>query len=402
MPRSVPDYMRSLDFSEVPPGHRFALYWMDGGQDGRANGGRNDAGLNDVCSELPEHSQKAAAALRLRQEATAAARGDCVWSTSFVLTSPFVTGLGVEHPSENGFAFLAPHGLPYLAGSGLKGVLRSAARQLASGDWGDPQGWSSETVDDLFGSVAEAEGAEEQRRRGLLEFWDVLFVPPARGARTLQTDVMTPHMRHYLQPDHKAHQSDSPHPHGEPLPIKFLVVPPGWECTLHVAFNVGLAHSACHRDGWRALLEVAAGLSAEWLGFGAKTAVGYGRLSSSTDQVMAREGRLRELAELEKRERRAAERSKRSERQLEIDGFIDACERKFETPLRDEFVPNKGLYQQAISLSRNALADGSAWTPDECEELARAFEEWLPKVITGYQPKVARARLKLSSLRGNP
>ncbi|MCX8518010.1 MAG: hypothetical protein ORN29_08120, partial [Rhodoferax sp.] len=37
--------------------------------------------------------------------------------------APFTTGLGNEHPLENGFAFLNPYGLPYLAGSGVKGVL---------------------------------------------------------------------------------------------------------------------------------------------------------------------------------------------------------------------------------------------------------------------------------------
>ncbi|HWO99019.1 MAG TPA: RAMP superfamily CRISPR-associated protein [Methylococcus sp.] len=52
--------------------------------------------------------------------------------------APFTTGLGNEHPLENGFAFLNPYGLPYLPGSGVKGILRQAARELASGTWGEP------------------------------------------------------------------------------------------------------------------------------------------------------------------------------------------------------------------------------------------------------------------------
>ena len=54
--------------------------------------------------------------------------------------APFTTGLGNEHPLENGFAFLNPYGLPYLAGSGVKGVLLQAARELASGQWGNEHG----------------------------------------------------------------------------------------------------------------------------------------------------------------------------------------------------------------------------------------------------------------------
>ena len=58
--------------------------------------------------------------------------------------APFTTGLGNEHPLENGFAFFNPYGLPYLAGSGVKGVLRQAARELASGQWGNEHGWSAD------------------------------------------------------------------------------------------------------------------------------------------------------------------------------------------------------------------------------------------------------------------
>lgn len=47
------------------------------------------------------------------------------------LNAPLATGLGNEHPVENGFAFLSPYGLPYIAGSGIKGALRRAAELMA-------------------------------------------------------------------------------------------------------------------------------------------------------------------------------------------------------------------------------------------------------------------------------
>lgn len=50
-----------------------------------------------------------------------------------------------EHLLENGFAFLNPYGLPYLPGSGVKGVLRQAAREV------DKKSWAVEAIIVLFG-----------------------------------------------------------------------------------------------------------------------------------------------------------------------------------------------------------------------------------------------------------
>jgi hypothetical protein len=97
--------------------------------------------------------------------------------------APFTTGLGNEHPLENGFAFLNPYGLPYLAGSGVKGVLRQAARELASGQWGNEHGWSADKqfeirvngkslaismLDALFG--LESQDGDTLHMRGALSF----------------------------------------------------------------------------------------------------------------------------------------------------------------------------------------------------------------------------------------
>lgn len=97
--------------------------------------------------------------------------------------APFTTGLGNEHPLENGFAFLNPYGLPYLAGSGVKGVLRQAARKLASGQWGNEHGWSADKqfeirvngkslaismLDALFG--LESQDGDTLHMRGALSF----------------------------------------------------------------------------------------------------------------------------------------------------------------------------------------------------------------------------------------
>ena len=79
--------------------------------------------------------------------------------------APFTTGLGNEHPLENGFAFLNPYGLPYLAGSGVKGVLRTAAKELASGQW-DSQAWQHANI--LRHEVHERDGQDGRKASAFL------------------------------------------------------------------------------------------------------------------------------------------------------------------------------------------------------------------------------------------
>lgn len=214
--------------------------------------------------------------------------------------SPFTTGLGNEHPLENGFAFLNPYGLPYLPGSGVKGVLRQAARELASGEWGERCGWSEEKqyvllvgdervrlsiMDVLFG--LESEAGERQHERGALSFWDVI---PQIAGDHLMVEIMTPHQSHYNQQKAQA-GSITPHDSGQPNPICFLTVPPGSGFTFYVVCDVARLRRLTQKksesapdllaDGethWKTLLEAAFQHAFQWLGFGAKTAVGYGAM----------------------------------------------------------------------------------------------------------------------------
>ncbi len=213
--------------------------------------------------------------------------------------SPFTTGLGNEHPLENGFAFLWPYGLPYLPGSGVKGVVRQAARELAKGLWGEEfrgewddapryvvrdgkgktlaQGLSM--LDVLFGK--ETEGGEKEHFRGVLTFWDV--IPQIEGG-ALHVEIMTPHQKHYYQGEQRRGRKEIEPPHdcGDPTPIPFLTVPPGSRFVFHVVCDAArlrrVAPDLAEEDRWRTLLEAAFGHAFEWLGFGAKTAVGYGAM----------------------------------------------------------------------------------------------------------------------------
>lgn len=229
-------------------------------------------------------------------------------------TAPFVTGLGIEHPLGNGFAFLNPYGLPYLPGSGVKGVLRRAAEELACGEWSDEADWNNEKIDALFG--LEPESGDADHARGALSFWDV--IPSIKGEK-LTVEVMTPHQAHYYQ------KGDPPHDSGDPNPIFFLTVPPGSKFTFHVACDLERlrrnAMELSEDDHWKNLLVAAFEHACEWMGFGAKTSVGYGAmrrdLSAESDLAERR-------AEAEKEKRRTEELARLSPVEREIAEILDS------------------------------------------------------------------------------
>lgn len=240
--------------------------------------------------------------------------------------APFTTGLGNEHPLENGFAFLNPYGLPYLPGSGVKGVLRQAAKELASGQWDSSQGWSADPywemnvgtakdprwlelsmLDVLFGR--ETLAGDPDHVRGALSFWDVIPQIDDNKGDSLLVEIMTPHQSHYYQQKAQA-GSTTPHDSGQPNPICFLTVPPGSRFTFHVVCDEQhlkrltsnknnkkekvpdlLAEGETH---WKKFLQTALRHAFQWLGFGAKTAVGYGAMqaleSAASTPTLAQQG----------------------------------------------------------------------------------------------------------------
>ena len=268
---AVPAYL-GQDFSSASPGLRFCMYlplWSD-----------SFALLKDQKTAAAKHACKLTAndkatlcALAQRQSHAASACPDLL-TRDATATAPFTTGLGNEHPLENGFAFLNPYGLPYLPGSGIKGVLRQAARELANGEWGETHGWTEEKIhqppfsggkridlsvlDVLFGLESDDGGTDHVR--GALSFWDAL---PQIPGDSLAVDIMTPHQSHYYQQrqDRKSGDSTSPHDSGQPNPISFLTLPPGTAFTFHVQCDLDrlafMAPDLAHGQCWQLLLTAA-------------------------------------------------------------------------------------------------------------------------------------------------
>lgn len=306
---AIPEYLRKAAGAQlmqnVSPGLRFGLLlriWNSRWRKEKEPGQAQEA-LKAVV-QLSADDRARVRALSARQRAL----GEAVPSHRLLrieakAIAPFTTGLGNEHPLENGFSFLNPYGLPYLAGSGVKGVLRQAARELAGGQWGDSKGWSEEPryeirvsadpnepplrlsmLDVLFGR--ETEPGEQEHFRGALCFWDV--IPEIEG-EALLVEIMTPHYAHYYQPEvGSGAPMPPPHDSGQPNPICFLTVPPRSRFLFHVTCDtLHLERTApdLAKDGhWKQLMQGAFEHAFRWLGFGAKTAVGYGAMRRAIEQ----------------------------------------------------------------------------------------------------------------------
>ena len=273
---AVPQFVleRAGNFANCPPGHRFNLYfpiWREGDWQLDKNG--KSAALRQ-CTKLGSAAEFLRA-VRQRQELLAQALPE---TSRFVIeaysTAPFATGLGLEHPVENGFAFLSPYGLPYLAGSGVKGVLRRAAQELQTMGEADI---TQLVIKTLFGHEEDRDA-----RRGALTCWDV-FPSPAKDKELLVVEIMTPHFTDYFQ------KKGTPHDAGKPNPIPFLAVSAGSEFRFIVTCEPALLNDSVPLDNWQHVLTRILTHAFDWLGFGAKTSVGYGAMTEDPAAKTRRE-----------------------------------------------------------------------------------------------------------------
>lgn len=324
MPAAIPAYLKETE--AAAPGHRFGLYFAGWASDDWSMPKAKTPAFPEIAKALPDYSRAQLAALVERQTALAALAGDSVLALPMCATAPFATGLGNEHPLENGFAFLTPYGLPYLAGSGIKGVIRRAAEELASGDWGDAHGWTQDAIRALFGPGEKDPTRDDNPLQGALVFWDVFPQPPASARNDkplLAVEIMTPHHGDYYQKATTPHNSESPNL------IPFLAVAAGARFAFHVECRPRRLNGEL-RERWRRLVEAAFDHAGQWLGFGAKTAVGYGRMQLDPEVARARQQERDQRDAQEAALRTAAERAAKppAERLLaELDAVLDKLPR---------------------------------------------------------------------------
>jgi CRISPR-associated protein Cmr6 len=152
----------------------------------------------------------------------------------------FVSGTGRTHPVENGFSFHHTLGVPYLPGSGLKGVARSWAGGAC-------------LADRLFGT---------SDRAGAVDVLDALPLKPP----CLVVEVLTPHYGGWTP-------QDPPGDWRSPVPVPYLAVEAGMELLLALVGRVPRSNEEDIEEAWALLVE-----AVDKLGTGARTALGFGRL----------------------------------------------------------------------------------------------------------------------------
>jgi CRISPR-associated protein Cmr6 len=448
---AVPDYLKSAPLEEAMPGHRFRLYFSGWDVAGKAS-------WEPAKEKIPVfrrfHTLSAAGkelleALAERQEALAQMHGEAVLCADVKSVAPFSTGLGNEHPMENGFAFLDPYGLPYLPGSGVKGVVRRAAEELALFE-ADSKGWDPIAVWWLFGfdgssaywgprkdrgDIATAEcdrwrtklvealerradavgelrafseatmGKIEASRlpahprewveqvaqarlrsriavRGSLAFWDALPLSPG-STNLLTTELMNPHYGHYYA------DRQPPGDWGQPNPIPFLALPTGTRFRVVIEWRpVGKVPDSI-RDRWRRLVQAALDHSFEWLGFGAKTSLGFGQMVADETAAVERARRAKEAEERKRRQEEAAARQAREEARAAM------------SPLERAIDDLKALDGQLLEERANKLyaSDLSGATGEGQRRLAQAIADafkrlgkWSGKLSEKQKAKVERLK----------
>jgi CRISPR type III-B/RAMP module RAMP protein Cmr6 len=198
--------------------------------------------------------------------------------------TPFVTGIGQPHPLGNGFAFLKPYGVPYLAGSGVKGAVRASCAELWLEQVGPEE--SDARLEHYFGSRDKdmRPGLTADHRRGSLVFFDLL--PRCDGdkgwAGAFRVDVVNPHYAPYYQ------GAAVPADWHAPMLNYFITLREGLEWRLHVVYAPPPGE---RRAAWQE--EVLSGITAALTlrGLGAKKSWSYGLFEVIEDMASPGPGR---------------------------------------------------------------------------------------------------------------
>lgn len=266
----------------------------------------------------------------------------------------FATGLGNNHPVENGFAWHPTLGAPYLTGAAVKGLLRAWCEQWAAGfDAEKRRQWFGPSLDEL--NPKTEEGIKKQdAAAGELIFFDALPTGPVQ----LKADVMTPHYGKWYEAGDEPPQNDGsnvPADWHSPVPVPFLVVASGQIFQFAVATRPGSGISVDD-----VVKELESALAA--LGAGAKTAAGYGRMEVDEKTTRHLHDKAAQLA------KQQADASK-TPNQLSIDRLRKTFANLRQYNLRETV--GGALYQQMQELLTSADTNASgSWTAPEKRELA--------------------------------
>jgi len=174
---------------------------------------------------------------------------------NFTTTGPFTTGMGLPHGVENGFLWHHTLGCPYLPASSIKGMVRA---------WVEHWQGDSTRAGELFGR-----DSTDNPTVGRVIIHDAI---PTKTVE-LYTEIITPHAG-----DWRLNGQTPPSDWLSPTPIPFLAVKEGAEFQFAISPRSN-AEKDDLKDAFEYLKE-----ALEWIGAGAKTAIGFGRFKSDSEK----------------------------------------------------------------------------------------------------------------------
>lgn len=275
----------------------------------------------------------------------------------------FATGLGRNHPVENGFAWHHVLGVPYLPGSSVKGMVRAWAEMNAQNQT------EKDEIREIFGPKADPSHRNNDACVGTVVFLDALPISSVR----LKADIMTPHYGPYYQSEGHL---EAPADWHSPIPIPFLTVAPDQAFCFAVLPRRGNGNEDCQKvAAW--LTEALA-----WQGAGAKTAVGYGRFEPDAQAQERHEQGRREAEQRNRIQEQTADKP-----QLYRQLFTAASEGSWEKPEGGQSFKAEGVIEGWLERLENDPV------PEAVELLERLvnihFEDLLkdPHATTGKMNK---------------
>jgi len=258
-----------------------------------------------MANKITPHADVALKLLHRRQRGVLKPvhdRGGLYLEITAHLATPYVSGLGACHPTETGFILDRNTGLPYIPASSIKGVLRLAHALNLAERFPDKvrpckEGFEiPDTEESMRKYFGYTDTSGKNAVRGQLVFLDAF---PA-SVPTIKRDIMNPHFSDYYK------GKTPPIEIEDPNPVMFLAVQEGVDFKFRV-FASPLADGAPISNTFgeedREAIVAMFRRAGEELGFGAKTAVGYGRMESVTDMTESLSDEWRRMAEEEENRR---------------------------------------------------------------------------------------------------
>ncbi|MEZ0329687.1 MAG: type III-B CRISPR module RAMP protein Cmr6 [Dissulfuribacterales bacterium] len=231
---------------------------------------------NLVYKQSKEKMERILRHRHIHQAAYCKAMEQAGWKSIIIhakLTSPFVSGLGMAHPTETGLVLDHTSGCPYIPASSQKGVLRLA--HIINSMMDDKEVEDKDTKEVKYcwqeDDVSKTIFGYSEKQNSLAGQLVVLDAYPLKPPE-LGEEILNPHFIEYYG------GKRGPTEDQDPIPVKFLVVKAGAEFVFRLLLRLPFG-KALEKDQDKLVKLIKNNLirAITEEGMGAKTSIGFGR-----------------------------------------------------------------------------------------------------------------------------